>query len=263
MTHAHPTERGNRGQSTRWSTPTADAATLASGLVARLSPEASGDRWSFRCGTLLPANAGPVFGSHSCSLGSPGLVSTPRPPEDPPEESTRPQPPATPPPARVGVEREVAAPVEDPYRTELLLDQLRSLRTALAIVGVIAVAALAAALYTVLTKEEESDTGAGVSSQQVASLADRVDALEADVKTRATKNQVSQLSDDVKALSDRVDKVAKQSESAASSDNGGTDEQARSSIDKLDQSVQTLSQDVKDLDRRVRDLEDQTQQQQP
>ena len=160
----------------------------------------------------------------------------------------------------MGVEREVAAPVEDPYRTELLLDQLRSLRTALAIVGLIAVAALAVAVYAVLTKDEVSDAGAGASSQQVADLDDRVDALEADVKTRATKNQVSQLSDDVKALSD---KVAKQSESAASSDNGGTDEQARSSIDKLEQSVQTLSQDLKDLDRRVQDLEDQPQQQQP
>jgi polyhydroxyalkanoate synthesis regulator phasin len=187
-------------------------------------------------------------------------VSTPPPPEDPPEEPTRPLPPATPPPARVGVEREVAAPVEDPYRTELLLDQLRSLRTALAIVGVFAVAALAVALYAVLTKDEVSDAGAGASSQQVADLTDRVDALEADVKTRATKNQVSQLSDDVKALSGRVDKVAKQSQSAAS---GGTDEQARSSIDELEQSVQTLSQDMKELDGRVGDLEDQTQQQQP
>ena len=160
----------------------------------------------------------------------------------------------------MGVEREVAAPVEDPYRTELLLDQLRSLRTGLAIVGLIAVAALAVAVYAVLTKDEVSDAGAGASAQKVADLDDRVDALEADVKTRATKDQVSQLSDDVKALSD---KVAKQSESAASSDNGGTDEQARSSIDKLEQTVQTLSQDVKDLDRRVQDLEDQTQQQQP
>jgi len=160
----------------------------------------------------------------------------------------------------VGVEREVAAPVEDPYRTELLLDQLRSLRTAMAIVGLIAVAALAVAIYAVLTKDEGSDAGAGASTQQVADLDDRVDALEADVKTRATKNQVSQLSDDVKALSD---KVATQSKTAASSDNGGTDEQARSSIDKLEQSVQTLSQDVKDLDRRVQDLEDQSQQQQP
>ena len=158
----------------------------------------------------------------------------------------------------MGVEREVAAPVEDPYRTELLLDQLRSLRTALTIVGVIAVAALAVAGYALLSEDEESDDGAAASRQQVADLADRVDALEADVKTRATKNQVSQLSDDVKALSGRVDKVAKQSQSAASSDDGGTDEQARSSIDELEQSVQTLSQDIKDLDRRVRDLEDQT-----
>ena len=122
-------------------------------------------------------------GSPSGPSGQPRIVSTPPSPADPPEEPTRPLPPATPPPARVGDEREVAAPVEDPYRTELLLDQLRSLRTALAIVGLIAVAALAVAVYTVLTKEEESDTGAGASRQQVADLAGRVDALEADVKT--------------------------------------------------------------------------------
>ena len=108
----------------------------------------------------------------------------------------------------MGVEREVAAPVEDPYRTELLLDQLRSLRTALAIVGLIAVAALAVAVYAALTKDEVSDAGAGASSQQVADLDDRVDALEADVKTRATKNQVSQLSDDVKALRSRQGRQA-------------------------------------------------------
>ena len=213
----------------------------------------------FRCATLAcRRRTGVRFAIHAVWAARIRVHAT-----SPPEEPTRPLPPATPAPAGVGVEREVAAPVEDPYRTELLLDQLRSLRTALTIVGVIAVAALAVAGYALLTKDEVSDAGAGASSQQVADLADRVDALEADVKTRATKNQVSQLSDDVKALSDRVDKVAKQSESAASSDNGGTDEQARSSIDKLDQSVQTLSQDVKDLDRRVRDLEDQTQQQQP
>jgi predicted RNase H-like nuclease (RuvC/YqgF family) len=163
----------------------------------------------------------------------------------------------------VGVEREVAAPVEDPYRTELLLDQLRSLRTALAIVGVIAVAALGVALYTVLTKEEESDTGAGASQQQVAKLAGRVDALEADVKNLATKDDVNQIADDVKALDNRVDEVAKQARSASSSDNGGTDKQARSSIDQLNQSVQTLNQNVRDLDERVGDLEDQAQQQQP
>ena len=186
----------------------------------------------------------------------------PPPREDLPEEPTRPLPPASPPPARVVEERGVATPVEDPYLSELMLDRLRSLRTALAIVGVIAVAALAVALYTVLTKEEESDTGAGASSQRVAELTGRVDALEADVKSRATKNEVNQIADDVNALDDRVDDVAKQARSASSSD-GGTDEQARSSIDQLNENVQTLSQDLEDLDRRVGDLEDQSQQQQP
>ena len=153
---------------------------------------------------------------HSGSQGSPRIRVHATSPRRSPEEPTRPLPPATPPPARVGVEREVAAPVEDPYRTELLLDQLRSLRSALAIVGLIAVAALAVAVYAVLTRDEVSDAGAGASSQQVADLDDRVDALEADVKTRATKNQVSQLSDDVKALSERSPSRATRSPSCRS-----------------------------------------------
>lgn len=181
-------------------------------------------------------------------------------PADPPEEPTRPLPRTTPAPARPIDERAVAVPVEDPYRTELLLDRLRSLRTALVIIGVIAVGALGVALYAVLTKEEESDTQAGASRQQVANLTDRVDALESDVKDRATKDDVNQVADDVQALSNRVDKLAKQTQSA---DSSGTDKQARSSIDQLNTNVQTLSQNIKDLDERVRDLEDQAQQQQP
>lgn len=184
----------------------------------------------------------------------------PPPSADPPEESPRPLPPTTPSPAGPVYEREVAAPVEDPYRTEILLDRLRSLRTALAIVGVIAIAALAVAVYTVLTMEEESDAGGGASRQQVANLDDRVDALEADVKDRATKDDVNQITADVQALSDRVDQVAKQARSAVSSDDSGTDEQARSSIDQLNQNVRTLTQSLTDLDERVRDLEDQAQQ---
>jgi outer membrane murein-binding lipoprotein Lpp len=157
-------------------------------------------------------------------------------------------------------ERAAAVPVEDPYRTEILLDQLRSLRTALVIVGLIAVAALAVSLYTVLTKEEESDTHAGASRQQVATLSDRVDALESDVKDRATKDDVNQVADDVQTLSNRVDKLAKQTQPA---DSSATDKEARASIDQLNTTVETLSQDIKDLDKRVRDLEDQAQKQQP
>jgi predicted RNase H-like nuclease (RuvC/YqgF family) len=178
---------------------------------------------------------------------------------DPRDEPTRPLPPADPRPARVVDEREVAAPVEDPYRTEILLDRLRSLRTALVLVGLIAVAALGVALYTLLTKEEESNTRAGASRQQVSQLSDRVDALESDVKNRATKDDLNQVDDDVKALSKRVDQLAKQAQSASSD---STDKQARSSIDQLDKNAQQLSQSVKDLDQRVRDLENQSQQQQ-
>jgi uncharacterized protein YlxW (UPF0749 family) len=50
--------------------------------------------------------------------------------------------------------------------------------------------------------------------------------------------------------------VAKQ---ASSDDNGGTDTQARTSIDQLNENVQTLSTSIKDLDQRVSDLESQSQ----
>jgi methyl-accepting chemotaxis protein len=185
-----------------------------------------------------------------------GFVSMPPPSADPPEEPTRPLPPPTPARARPVYEREVAAPVEDPYRTEIVLSRLRSLRTAVMIVGLIAIAALAVAVYAVLTMEEENDAGGGASRQQVADLDDRVDALEAEVEDRATGDDVNRIADDVQALSDRVDQVAKQARSAASTDNSGTDEQARSSIDQLNQSLT-------DLDERVRDLEVQAQQQPP
>jgi peptidoglycan hydrolase CwlO-like protein len=148
------------------------------------------------------------------------------------------------------------APVEDPMRIELLLDQLRSLRAALVVVAVIAVAGLAVAIYAELTKEEESDTHAGASRTRVVALSDRVDALESDLKSRATKDDVSTIASDQKSLGARVDQLTKQ---AASTNKGGTDQQARSSIDQINQNIQTLSQSVKDLDTRVHDLEQQQQ----
>ena len=174
----------------------------------------------------------------------------------PPEEPTRPLRPAGAPPQREPVyERDVAPPPEDP----LLLDRLRSLRSAVVLLGLIAVAALALAVYALLTKEEERDTRAGASRERVVRLSDRVDELESEIKDRATKDSVSQVADDQQALGKRVVDVAKQASSAASNDNGGTDTQARTSINQLNENVQTLSSSIKDLDQRVSDLESQSQ----
>ena len=169
----------------------------------------------------------------------------------PPEEPTRPLRPTEP-----VYEREVVPPEADPA---LLLDRIRSLRTALVLVGLVAVAALGIAAYAVLTKEEESDTQAGASRESVSRLADRVDALESDVRDRATKDDLSEVADDVESLNKRVDDVAKQAQSASSNDNSGTDDQLRSAIDQLNKNQQTLSDSIKDLDQRVSDLEQQAQ----
>jgi hypothetical protein len=174
----------------------------------------------------------------------------------PPEEPTRPLRPAGAPlPQEPVYEREVVPPAEDP----LLLDRLRSLRSAVVLLGLVAVAALALAVYALLTKEEETDTRAGASRERVVRLADRVRELESEVSDRATKDSVSQVADDQQSLGKRVDDVAKQASSAASDDNGGTDTQARTSINQLNQNVQTLSTSLKDLDQRVSDLESQSQ----
>ncbi len=167
----------------------------------------------------------------------------------PPEEPTRPLRPAEP-----VYEREVIAPVDDGY--DALLDRIRSLRSALTIVGIIAVLALAAAAYSILTKEEESDTRAGASRERVARLADRVDQLESSVGDVVSKSDVSKLATDQQALSDRLDDVEAQ---AGSATEDTTDEDARATLDALGDDVQTLSDSVTDIDSRVGALEQQAQ----
>lgn len=177
----------------------------------------------------------------------------------PPDEPTRPLTPAQPIPERERVhEREYVAAADDP-RLDLLLDRVRSLRTAVALLGLVSLAALALGAYLLLTKEEEGDTRAGASRGSVASLEDRVDDLESDLRSRATKDDLDQVSEDQEALSDRIDDVAKRAKPA---DDAGADDELQSSIDRLDQNQQTLGDSIEKLDQRVADLE-QEQQQQP
>jgi predicted nucleic acid-binding Zn-ribbon protein len=144
-------------------------------------------------------------------------------------------------------EREVAPP-PDP----LLMDQLSTLRTMLVLIGLIAVAGLAVAVYTLATRKDDSNQHSGASSSRVSALEDRVNQLEADMKNTATKDDVKQVSDDVQALSAKVDKASSASQSA-------TDQQARDSIDKLNQNQQSTNQTLKDLDKRVTALENNQQ----
>ena len=148
------------------------------------------------------------------------------------EPPTRRIPPEPPP----GTVRETEY-VADPEREELR-DRIRSLRTALALTALLAIAALGVALYSVLAEDEEDGGRRGASPARVSSLDNRVDELENRIDDRATKNSVEQLEQRQEELEGQVEQAGEQ---------GGDAEQ-------LQQSVEQLSEDVQALDQRVDDL---------
>lgn len=81
-----------------------------------------------------------------------------------PDEPRRRLPPTHPSdvPPSAGYEREVAAaPEEELYWREALLDRLRSLRTAVVLLGIVAVAAVGVALWALLSADREGGGGRG------------------------------------------------------------------------------------------------------
>ena len=161
----------------------------------------------------------------------------------PPDEPTRPLPPSEPPPPRVR-EREVYAPEDDGAWLEELRDQIRSLKTAAALLGVLAVTALGLAAWALLSKDEDDGDGRGrraASATRVSNLAERVDDLESRTKSAPSQGDLDDLEQEQKSLADRLDKVA--------ADSGGQSEGASQ------ESVDAIQQDVEDLGRRMDELE--------
>jgi phage shock protein A len=158
------------------------------------------------------------------------------PPDEPP---TRRIPP-TPPPGAPR-EREVVTEAPAEPRTGLP-EELRSLKRALVLVGVIAIAALGVALWALLESQDDSGDGrSGASSERVSQLEDRVDELESDVEDAASDEAVSRLRDQQEELSTRVDELSEQS--------SGSD--AEESVGQLEQQVEELGQRVDDLQQQV------------
>ena len=167
------------------------------------------------------------------------------------DEPTRRLPPTRPPDAPP-YEREVAVAANDDYVwREEVVDRLNSLRAAVVLLGILAVAALGVALWALLTQEEESDARRGASAAEVRSLEQRVEDLEQDLDGAASRDEVSQLSDTVEALDERVttveDRVEAQGDRASS-------EQA---VEDLQGDVQQLADAVEQLDQRVDEVEEQ------
>lgn len=136
-------------------------------------------------------------------------MSTNPPPPDRPTERLKPSPP---PPQQPVYEERVATAGVDPNAILLRLeDAIGSLRTGLMIVGVIAVAALGVAIYSLM----QDDDGGGGSRSGL-----------------ATDSRVSD-------LEDRVDRISRQVQDVRSGDNAGGDAQ--------EERVAALEQTVKDL----------------
>jgi len=184
------------------------------------------------------------------------MSTPPLPPEDRPTEVVRP--------ARVAREPLPADPyvagtyAETPVATAALADSLRSLRTALAILALFTVAALALAFYALQEANGDDADGRGASQARVAKLEDRVGRLVSLVKDtrsdvdalktsgagasagQAGASDVDDLRSQLKALDGRV---------TALQDAGGEggDEGTQSAIDALGSRVDELAQQVKDL----------------
>lgn len=124
-----------------------------------------------------------------------------------------------------------------------ILDELRSLKRWLAVVAVIALAGLGVALYALLAEDEEGD-GRGASRTSVRQLDNRVDALEDDVRNRASDGSVSKLRAEQQALEDRVDDLAEKAE-------GGVDAGA------IEDATDDLRSQIAELDGRVDAVEEQ------
>ena len=165
-------------------------------------------------------------------------------PPDRPTEPLRPAP--APAPRRpVAYEaHEVAPPPPAVDVTAVLAhleDTINSVRTGLMFVGVIAVAALGVAIYSLMKDDDTSSRGGGATSSRVATLDDRVDRLSRQVQSaRASSNN----SDATSAVADRVDALERSVKTLADRPQPGD---ATAAVKELADRIDDLAADVEQL----------------
>ena len=167
---------------------------------------------------------------------------------DPPPPPDRPTEPLRP---RAPVAREhVAEAVVDPRLLERLEDAVRSLRTALALVGVLATLALGVAIYALMETDDSEDSRDGASRERVSRLDDRVDRLSRQLQNARASDGGDAEERDVRSLERRLERRA----------STGEVEQLRTAVQRLQDSageggdtaaledrVDRLAQQVEDL----------------
>jgi hypothetical protein len=183
-----------------------------------------------------------------------------------PDEPTRRLPPShrpdAPPPREYEREVTVTAGDELVWREEIV-DRLNSLRTAVVLLGILAVAALGVALWALVNQEEETDARRGASADQVRDLEERVEDLEQDIERAPSGDALSQLSETVESLDERVGAVEDRVERERGE--GGASEQAvedlQGDVEQLGDAVEQLGDAVEQLDQRVGAVERRQEQQ--
>ena len=100
------------------------------------------------------------------------------------------------------------ADAEELLFREEVRDRLRSLKTTVVLLAVLAVVALGVAIWALLSSQDSSETQ-GASASRVTALEDQVDELSDDVKNAASKDDLQQLSRREQELADKVDDLDK------------------------------------------------------
>ena len=171
-------------------------------------------------------------------------MSTPPLPPDRPTEPLVPRAPAVP----VAAER-IVEPVVDPQWVARLEDQIRSLRTFMALLTLLSLAALGVGVYALIKAQDNEDQSA--SQTRVSRLDNRVDELESDLKRTSEENDVTRLegrisgkadTTDVSQLRQQVTQLRTQIRTA-----GEGEADATKAAEDLGDRVDALSRQVQDL----------------
>jgi polyhydroxyalkanoate synthesis regulator phasin len=152
-----------------------------------------------------------------------------------------------------GYERDVVGTEDSVYWHAVLLDQVRSLRNAVVLLGILAVGALGVAVWALLSEEDGGGGGRAASQTDVTALESRVDGLEQEIGRAASRDDVTRLSRDLDSLDARVGTLEDTVESPQQG-GAGADQQA---VEELQADVQQLGASVQDIERRLGRLEQQ------
>ena len=132
-----------------------------------------------------------------------------------------------------------------PPTLEEVLDRLRSLRTMLAVVALLSLAALGVGLWALLADAGDRDRR-GASPERVSQLEDRTDELERELEDRASDESVEELRGEQEQLAERLEALGEATPG-----------------EETERALEAARQDVAELEQRVEELETQQEQDAP